>query len=35
MYGVMAAAVILLVVLVQIFQALGTRLAAKSDRRQR
>ena len=34
MYGVMAAAVILLVVLVQLFQAFGTRIAAKSDKRQ-
>ena len=35
MNGVMAAAVILLVVLVQLFQMLGTRAAAKSDKRQR
>ena len=33
MYGVMAAAVILLVVLVQIFQAIGTKIAAKTDHR--
>ena len=33
MYGVMAAAVILLVVLVQIFQAVGTKIAAKTDHR--
>ncbi len=35
MYGVMTAAVILLVVLVQLFQSVGTRLAAKSDKRRR
>ena len=33
MYGVMAAAVILLVLLVQIFQAVGTKIAAKTDHR--
>lgn len=33
MYGVMAAAVILLVALVQLFQMLGTRIAAKRDKR--
>ena len=35
MYGVMAAAVILLVVLVQLFQAVGSKAAAKLDRRIR
>ncbi len=35
MYGVMAASVVLLVVLVQLFQMLGTRFAAKADKRQR
>lgn len=35
MNGVMAAAVILLVVLVQLFQMLGTRAATKNDKRQR
>lgn len=35
MNGVMAAAVILLVVLVQLFQMLGTRAAIKNDKRQR
>ena len=33
MYGVMAAAVVLLVVLVQVFQAIGTKAAAKTDKR--
>ena len=32
-YGIMLAAVILLIVLVQVFQSTGTRLAAKSDKR--
>ncbi len=35
MNGVMAVAVILLVVLVQVFQMLGTKAAVKSDKRQR
>lgn len=35
MYGVMACAVILLVVMVQLFQMIGTRLAVKNDKRQR
>ncbi len=35
MNGVMAVAVILLVVLVQVFQMLGTKVAVKSDKRQR
>ncbi|MBQ5987121.1 MAG: ABC transporter permease [Clostridia bacterium] len=33
MYGVMAAAVVLLIVLVQVFQAIGTKAAAKTDKR--
>ena len=33
MYGVMAAAVVLLVVLVQLFQVIGTKTAAKADKR--
>lgn len=35
MYGVMAAAVLLLVVMVQVFQMIGTGLAVKNDKRQR
>lgn len=34
-YGVMAAAVLLLILLVQLFQSLGTRLAARLDKRLR
>ena len=32
-YVIMLAAVVLLILLVQIFQSVGTRLAAKSDKR--
>ena len=35
MYGVMAAAVVLLVVMVQLFQMLGTRIASRADMRKR
>lgn len=35
MYGVMAAAVVLLVVMVQLFQMLGTRAATRADMRKR
>ena len=35
MYGVMAVAVILLVVMVQLFQMIGTKTATRSDMRKR
>ena len=35
MNGVMTVAVILLVVLVQVFQMIGTKTAVKNDKRQR